>query len=150
MEDTPPFEEVTGSDICFLGPHGETDENLVIFCRDFSMRSLVGSWYLSPARHALEMIILSPIFVFVIWKVLPSLMELEASRPESKAGHPRGIPALAILCMAAHVVYKTLGKKLLFLCVPCNMQWQLTVLICFGSWSDSVQGVLYQLLLSYW
>ena len=150
FEDTPPFEEVTGSDICFLGPHGETDEDLVIFCSDVTMRSLVGSWYLSPTRHALEMLILSPIFVLVMWKILPSLMQLEGSRSRTKTGHPFGIPTLAASCMAAHLLYKTLGKKLLFLCVPCNVQWQLTVLICFGSWSDPVQGVLYQLLLSCW
>eukprot|EP00526_Cylindrotheca_closterium_P016992 CAMPEP_0113633934 /NCGR_PEP_ID=MMETSP0017_2-20120614/17664_1 /TAXON_ID=2856 /ORGANISM="Cylindrotheca closterium" /LENGTH=317 /DNA_ID=CAMNT_0000544601 /DNA_START=101 /DNA_END=1054 /DNA_ORIENTATION=+ /assembly_acc=CAM_ASM_000147 len=149
MEDTPPFEEVTGSDICFLGPNGENDESLVVFCRDFTMRSLVGSWYLSPTRHALEMLMLSPIFVLVIWKVLPSLMKLEGSRPATKTDHPLGIPTLAACCMAAHLVYKTLGKKLLFLCVPCNVQWQLTVLICFGNWSRPVQGVLYQLLISY-
>ncbi|CAJ1947601.1 unnamed protein product [Cylindrotheca closterium] len=149
LKHNPPFEEVTGSDICFLGPNGETDESLVIFCRDFTMRSLVGSWYLSPTRHALEMLILSPIFLMVIWKILPSLLQLEGKRSGTKAGHPLGIPTLAASCMAAHLFYKTLGKKILFLCVPCNVQWQLTVLICFGSWSGPVQGVLYQLLLSY-
>lgn len=150
MEDTPPFKEVTGSDVCFLGPNGESDDKLVIFCRDFTMRSLVGSWYLSPTRHGLEMLILSPIFVLVIWKILPSLMQLESSRSVTKTDHPLGIPTMAASCMSAHLMYKTLGKKLLFLCVPCNVQWQLTVLVCFGNWSGPVQGVLYQLLLSYW
>lgn len=149
MDSSPPFEELTGSDICFLGPNGETDDHLITLCKDFTMRSLVGSWYLSPTRHALEMIVFSPIFFVTIWKVLSSLTAVEKLKSNSRTDHPTGIPTLAASCMAAHLVYKALGKKLLFLCVPCNMQWLLTVLLCFGNLSAPAQGMLNQFLLSF-
>lgn len=149
MDSTPPFDEVTGNDICFLGPNGEIDENLITLCRDFTMRSLVGSWYLSPTRHAVEMIFFSPIFFAILWTVIPSLALVEKLKSSVRTDHPAGIPALAAACMAAHIIYKTMGHKLLFLCVPCNMQWLLTVWLCFGNLSARAQGMLNQFLLSF-
>eukprot|EP00980_Cylindrotheca_fusiformis_P012528 scaffold3079_cov119-Cylindrotheca_fusiformis.AAC.4 len=149
MESTPPFEEVTGNDVCFLGPNGETDENLITLCKDFPMRSLVGSWYLSPSRHAIEMIFFNPIFMAVLIRMLPPLSLMEKQKSTSRTSHPVGIPTLAACCMIAHITYKILGRKVLFLCVPCNMQWLLTVVLCFGNLSGQMQGVLLQFLLSF-
>jgi len=43
----PPAIEVTGHDICYLGPNGEDDLDQVIFCRDLQddQRPTIGSWY---------------------------------------------------------------------------------------------------------
>lgn len=42
----PPKDELTGQDVCFLGPLGESDENSVVYCRDLvvGQRGVVGSW----------------------------------------------------------------------------------------------------------
>ena len=42
----PPSEELTGNDICFLGPNGEYDSDKITLCADlpFGMRGIVGSW----------------------------------------------------------------------------------------------------------
>ena len=133
-----PIVEVTGSDICRLGPNGESDQHLVVLCRDFDgPRSLVASWYLSPERHGLEMCILTPIFALVLWKTIPSLVVSGKSLSGNDYNHPFGIPTLSACCMVANIAYKSAGRKLLFLCMPCNVQWGIAVLLCFGNLSGS-------------
>jgi hypothetical protein len=151
LDSTPPFEELTGKDVCFLGPNGEDSADLVTYCKDVEFRSLVGSWYLTPERHALEMMLLPPLFVFVLWKSIPSLRLLEERNSASMMtyDHPRGIPILSVVCMSMLLVYKTLGQKLLYLCMPCNIQWALTVLLCFGNLSGPSQGLLKQFILCF-
>lgn len=42
----PPPTEESGNDVCYLGPNGEDDPELLVYCKDLyeGQRGMVGSW----------------------------------------------------------------------------------------------------------
>jgi hypothetical protein len=128
-------------EVCYRAPNG--DETM---CEDLppGMAATVGTWYLGPQRYILEGILVFLACLGVIRFFLPRL-----STSPSRVHHPKGVPLVAAFSCLAIFYYKYFAyvKKVLYFVMPCNMQWLLTVLLCYGpkKWSP----VILELQLSY-
>lgn len=130
----PPAVEVTGKDVCYLGPNGEESADNVTYCEDLfeGQRAMVGSWYLHPERHAVEFIVSIIICIAVMVCLVPNLPRCS----EEKRRHlipPFWVKVLTFFTYTLQLIYKSCGYpgKLYFLAMPCNVIWGLWALLCF-------------------
>jgi hypothetical protein len=128
-------------EVCYRAPNG--DETM---CKDLppGMPGNVGTWYLDPQQHILEGIVVSLACLGVIRFFLPRL----ATTP-SRVHHPKGLPLVAAFSCLAILYFKYFAylKKVLYFVMPCNMQWLLTALLCYGP--KNWRPVILELQLSY-
>lgn len=140
LPNPPPAEEVSGHDICYLGPNGEDDLDHVIFCRDLQdgQRSIVGSWYLQPERHIVESTI-ATIMAFLVIGYLKRNHDDDKNNSVKQQKKPLNqqppiLMRLATLVMfTTQLTYKLNGydTKILQMLAPCNVLWILAMVLHF-------------------
>lgn len=131
LSQPPNTNEVTENDICYYGPNGERTGGSVIFCQDLpdGKIGVVGSWFLSPERHAVEMIVFFIFFSSCIGMTYPELVK----RTGLAVPQPLFIRLITALCTIGTLGYKLAGYrgKVLFFVMPCNVMWSLASVLCF-------------------
>lgn len=148
----PPSTEQTGSDVCYLGPNGEEDTNLLVYCKDLpdGQRAMVGSWYLDPERHVIEYIVFVSMSLILISAILPRLARYPQS-DANKLNPPMPIKIMTFLIYTRQLYYKCNGYpgKILFMGMPCNVLWTMWAILCFWPMSAQTMHVMYQLIVPY-
>lgn len=148
----PPNTELSGHDVCYLGPNGEDDFRHVTYCKDLpdGQRAMVGSWYLHPERHVLEYIVYVAISFLLIRTILPTVSQY----PRSQASNlypPRFIKITTLLIYSCQLIYKINGYpgKLLFMGMPCNVLWTIWMTLCFLPLAPQTMHIMHQLIIPY-
>ena len=148
----PPNTELSGHDVCYLGPHGEDDFRHVTYCKDLpdGQRAMVGSWYLHPERHVVEYMVYVAISCLLIRSILPTVSQY----PKSHAGKlnpPRFIQLITLMIYTCQLTYKINGYpgKLLFMGMPCNVLWTMWMILCFVPLPTQTMHIMYQLIIPY-
>ena len=124
-------------EVCYRAPNG--DETM---CKDLppGMAGTVGTWYLDPQQYILEGIVVSLACLGVIRYFLPKL--LSAIPSQFEVHHPKGVPLVAVISCLTIAYYKYFAylEKLLYFVMPCNMQWLLMVVLCYGptNWRPAI------------
>lgn len=130
-------------EVCYRAPNG--DETM---CKDLppGMAGTVGTWYLDPQQYILEGIVVSLACLGVIRFFLPRLSTIPS---HFVVRHPKGVPLVAAISCLAILYFKYFAylKKVLYFVMPCNMQWLLTALLCYGP--KNWRPVILELQLSY-
>eukprot|EP00804_Cyclotella_cryptica_P002889 CCRYP_009373-RB/>CCRYP_009373-RB protein AED:0.35 eAED:0.35 QI:237/1/1/1/1/1/2/659/193 len=149
----PPGNEKTGSDVCYLGPHGEEAKQYLVYCKDLpeGQRAMVGSWYLDPERHAIEYIAFVAISLMTILAILPRLSRYPPENAK-KLNPPLLIKIVTLFTFTSQLIYKTNGYpgKILFMGMPCNVLWTMWAILCFWpNLSAQTMHVMYQLIIPY-
>ena len=110
-----------------------------------TLRPNIGSWFLSPQRYSLELLIVGVLCVFWIVYSYPKLVVVRntnttiATQQQRKTPttptpttqlrktiqHPVWMKPLSFLCTSLIVYYKWYGhqNKIFYLVMPCNMTW---------------------------
>lgn len=131
LQNPPPHHEVSGSDVCLLGPNGEDDPNSVTYCKDLvdGLRQVTGSWYLNPEQHAKEWIVTTLLCVITLVTVVPRLQHHTTKTSETNSEYvlrpPLVLRVIALANVLVLFVYKILGYpgKILMFFMPCNLNW---------------------------
>jgi len=136
----PPAIEVTGHDICYLGPNGEDDLDQVIFCRDLQddQRPTIGSWYLQPERHIVESTIVT-ITALLIVRYFQNNHDDDKNNKSAKQQkqlnqRPPALIRLVTVFMFAMQLTNKLNSydtKVLQMLAPCNVLWILAMILHF-------------------
>lgn len=152
LSSPPPSTELTGSDVCYLGPNGENDREHIVYCKDLpeGLRAMVGSWYLDPERHVVEYIAFVAISSLIIISLLPRLSRY----PQSNATNltpPTSIKVTTFIIYVCQLIYKLNGYpgKILFMAMPCNVLWTMWASLCFIPMAAQTMHVMYQLIVPY-
>jgi hypothetical protein len=142
----PPTQVGDPSDICYLGPNGETSGDLVTLCGDLDhgMRPNLSSWYLSPERHVQEGLLVGLVAILILCAI-----PLDKITPKTTIRHPFWMRPITLFCMTMIMSYKYFGhtNKMYYMVMPCNMKWILYTILCFGP--KRFQPVLLQIIMSY-
>jgi hypothetical protein len=147
---TPPEQQGSDQDVCFLGPNGEEDAGSVTLCGELpdGMRPNIGSWYLSPDRHVVEGLLVLVFCGTLVSKIQPLLMK-RIQNSTTQIRHPFWVKPVTVFCFGMIVWYKLQGysSKMYYLVMPCNMKWILCMILCFGP--QQYQPIVLELLCSY-
>jgi len=148
LSSPPPSTEESGHDVCYLG----LESFSVVYCRDLpaGQRAMVGSWYLSPERHAMECLAFVTVSCLVVRAISPRLSTYPTQHAD-KLVPPLLIKIATAFFYACQLVYKSHGYKgkILFMAMPCNMLWSIWALLCFGPLTLQTRHVMYQLIIPY-
>lgn len=149
----PPSTELTGNDVCYLGPNGENDKDNLVYCKDLpdGMRGMVGSWYLDPERHVIEYFAFVAVSIAIISAILPKLTRYP-QRDAGKLTPPMSIKVMTSLIYTRQLYYKINGYpgKILMMGMPCNVLWTMWAILCFWpKLSAQTMHVMYQLIVPY-
>ncbi len=148
----PPNTELSGHDVCYLGPNGEEDFRHVTYCKNLpdGQRAMVGSWYLHPERHVVEYMVYVAVSFLLIRIILPTVSQYPKSQ-SSKLHSPRFIKISTLIIYSCQLAYKINGYpgKLLFMGMPCNVLWTMWMIICFVPLPTQVMHIMYQLIIPY-
>lgn len=143
LSSPPPCQEITGKDVCFLGPSGDIQNNDTVLCSHLieGHRCVVATWYLNPERHLYEFVLGTFIFVSVVRNILPYLQHPfsfnPVHNPKSKGKQvirpsvPLQITTLFIYILM--VTYKSFGYpgKQLMVFMPCNVNWTILLSLSY-------------------
>mmetsp|Transcript_31593 Transcript_31593/g.66007 ORF Transcript_31593/g.66007 Transcript_31593/m.66007 type:complete len:357 (+) Transcript_31593:57-1127(+) len=149
----PPPTEESGYDVCYLGPNGEDDPELLVYCKDLyeGQRGMVGSWYLTPERHIIEYISAVAISSTIIRALLPKLSRYPDDQVDN-LNPPVFIKIPTCIFVSCQLIYKFCGYpgKVLFMFMPCNVLWTMWAFLCFWpNLSAQMMHILYQLIVPY-
>jgi len=147
----PSMEQSGGRDVCFVNP--------TLLCKDLpdeiGMRGVISSWYISPERHVVEMVVVGFISVIALSMIVPRLSRYPtdcANQPDANSLRPPLLLRLLIgICFTLQIVYKLAGYpgKLYMMLMPCNVIWCLHFAHAFVPMSPNARHVLVQLCITY-
>ena len=152
----PPNTELSGHDVCYLGPNGEDDFRHVTYCKDLpdGQRAMVGSWYIHPERHVIEYAASVVVCCILIRTLLPTLSKYQSNNKNATSDDlrpPLFIKIITFLIYACQLTYKLNGYpgKLLFMGMPCNVLWTMWMILCFLPLQQQTMHIMHQLLIPY-
>jgi len=142
--DAPPCVEISGSDLCY--------SDVLCSSLEHGQRCQVGSWYLTPERHAIEYVfttLIVGLILYFLWPILPhpsyDSTSTTLSQPKSLKIHTFGSTIIVL-------IYKFIGfqTKILCMAMPCNTLWLLFSLMCWDRlMNDRIRYALIQTSFSY-
>jgi len=140
MVDSLPSGEISDSDICILGPNGETDEGIAVKCIDLDSGyiSAIGSWSIPPEQHAFDFLLIVSCCIPLWFYVYKSLPKCDDANNDSRR-LPLFLRIVGAFFFGLMFLYKAFSYKgsSWFLLMPCNVGWFIVGALVFFSRNES-------------
>mmetsp|Transcript_31985 Transcript_31985/g.63435 ORF Transcript_31985/g.63435 Transcript_31985/m.63435 type:complete len:313 (-) Transcript_31985:30-968(-) len=136
-----------GRDVCYNNP--------TVYCEDLPLggRGNVASWFLSPRRHAVELVIVVSVWSLVLFLVslLPKARSFTKRRgKDTKPTAIVSFTALAnVLILVAYKWFSSTVGQMYYIVMPCNMQWFMHLTIAFLPMPTRFRDAMMQLMMCY-
>ena len=136
-----------GRDVCYNNP--------TVYCEDLPLggRGNVASWFLSPRRHAVELVVVVSVWSLVLFLVslLPKARSFTKRRgKDTKPTAIVSFTALAnVLILVAYKWFSSTVGQMYYIVMPCNMQWFMHLTIAILPMPTRFRDAMMQLMMCY-